>query len=183
MQFTSPRLTYREFEQDDFPLYYSVFSNEDVIRYAYWDMFPSQEAAQQYYDQLMADREKPLEQRQFFFYAAFTKDGEFAGVAEVEIEQRRGDGGDGNIGYFLLPGYWGGGLATEMAEALCRLCLTELELHRVSACCNAQNAASARVLEKAGMVSEGVLRQARYKNGRWEDELRFGLLKDEWKGE
>lgn len=53
--------------------------------------------------------------------------------------------------------------------------------HRVSSWCIAENAASARVLERVGLQLEGRLRENGYFKGRWWDTLIYGLLEAEWK--
>jgi hypothetical protein len=35
-------------------------------------------------------------------------------------------------------------------------------------------------MQKAGMVKEGEFRKARFKNGGWDDECHYGILKEEW---
>jgi [ribosomal protein S5]-alanine N-acetyltransferase len=45
----------------------------------------------------------------------------------------------------------------------------------------ADNAASARVLEKVGLRREGRLREADWFKGRWWDGLIYGMLEDEWR--
>ena len=56
----------------------------------------------------------------------------------------------------------------------------ELDLNRVYAQCYADNPASRRVLEKAGMTHEGTLRQHSFRLGRFADDLQFGILRSEW---
>lgn len=51
----------------------------------------------------------------------------------------------------LAPVHWGRGLATELARALLRYGFEELGLERVDGSADAPNAASLRVMEKAGM--------------------------------
>ena len=63
------------------------------------------------------------------------------------------------IGYVLGRAYWGRGLMTEAARTLVELTLAQPEVFRVWAVCDVDNLASARVLEKAGLVREGVLRR------------------------
>ena len=63
------------------------------------------------------------------------------------------------IGYVLGRAYWGRGLMTEAARTLVALTLAQPEVFRVWAVCDVDNLASARVLEKAGLVREGVLRR------------------------
>lgn len=88
---------------------------------------------------------------------------------------------EADIGYEFAPERWGQGFATEAATALVDFGFRELGLHRISSWCIADNAASARVLEKLGMRLEGRLRQNEYFKGRWWDTLIYGLLEDEWK--
>ncbi|GAB1516569.1 GNAT family N-acetyltransferase [Actinophytocola sp. KF-1] len=61
------------------------------------------------------------------------------------------DPGDVELGYRLLPSYWGRGLATEGARLLVRRAFAELGLPRVVATTMAVNTGSRRVLEKAGL--------------------------------
>ncbi|TCL75195.1 hypothetical protein EDC14_1003127 [Hydrogenispora ethanolica] len=63
---------------------------------------------------------------------------------------------------------------------LLAICFIQLGLHRVTARCNARNLSSERVMQKAGMVKEGEFRKARFKNGGWDDECHYGILKEEW---
>jgi RimJ/RimL family protein N-acetyltransferase len=58
------------------------------------------------------------------------------------------------IGYRLMPEFWGKGLATEAVRAWVGHCFTELDLPRVIAIIEPENGASIRVAEKAGMAFE-----------------------------
>ena len=60
------------------------------------------------------------------------------------------------IGYTLHPDHAGQGLATEVAEALVRLCFTELGVAMVQADVFVPNVASQRVLEKVGLRRVGM---------------------------
>jgi len=53
-------------------------------------------------------------------------------------------------------------------------------LHRVQAAVVPRNAASARVLEKAGFHEEGLARRYLLINGAWEDHVLFALLAEDW---
>ena len=63
------------------------------------------------------------------------------------------------IGYVLARPYWGQGYMTEALAAVCRAALADSRIHRVWAWCDVENVASARVMEKAGMQREGLLRR------------------------
>ena len=71
----------------------------------------------------------------------------------------RPDGHKASIGYVLARSSWGQGLMSEAGRAVLNAASTRRELHRIWAVCDAENSASARVLEKIGMSREGVLRR------------------------
>ena len=84
------------------------------------------------------------------------------------------------LGYWLGADAWGHGFATEAALALVELGFAELGLERVYAQVIAGNAASCRVLDKLGMIYEGVRRSHVRKGRRLHDLLLYGVLRDEW---
>jgi RimJ/RimL family protein N-acetyltransferase len=55
-----------------------------------------------------------------------------------------------------------------------------LELNKVHGECHGDNPASQRVLEKAGLLFEGRLRQHSFRVDRFADKLLFGVLRDDW---
>ncbi|HEY6618473.1 MAG TPA: GNAT family protein [Steroidobacteraceae bacterium] len=67
-------------------------------------------------------------------------------------------GQSADFGYVLGRQYRGRGLGTEVASAIVSLALSVPGISRVWATCDAANLGSARVLEKSGLVLEGVLR-------------------------
>ena len=84
------------------------------------------------------------------------------------------------LGYWLGADAWGHGYATEAASALLDFGFTELGLSRVYAHVLEGNAASVRVLEKLGMINEGIRRQHVRKGKKLLDVVLFGMLRDEW---
>ena len=68
----------------------------------------------------------------------------------------------GELGYSIARPYWGRGLATEAARAAMDAAFSAYaDLNRMRAMADARNVPSLRVMEKLGMVREGVLRQNR----------------------
>lgn len=63
------------------------------------------------------------------------------------------------LGYVLARAHWGQGYMTEALKALITWALKQKGIFRIWAVCDVDNLASARVLEKAGMEREGVLRR------------------------
>ncbi len=64
----------------------------------------------------------------------------------------------GSLGYWLGVPFWNQGYMSEAATAVTIHALDTLSLHRVEAMCFPRNVASSRVMEKAGLQFEGVLR-------------------------
>ena len=63
------------------------------------------------------------------------------------------------IGFVLAKPYWGQGYMTETLKVLIEWCLQQPNIYRVWAFCDVENTSSARVLQKAGMQKEGILRR------------------------
>lgn len=79
-------------------------------------------------------------------------------------------------GFVLARAYWNNGYATEALKRVLEYSFAELQLNRVEAFCIPENRAGARVLEKAGMQLEGLLRQYAYQKGSFRDFLLFSVL-------
>jgi RimJ/RimL family protein N-acetyltransferase len=63
------------------------------------------------------------------------------------------------VGYGLARPYWGKGYMTEALRAVIDWAFTQSNVFRVQAFCDVDNLGSARVMEKAGMEREGLLRR------------------------
>lgn len=92
---------------------------------------------------------------------------------------RRGVAETGTLGYWIGRPYAGRGAATAAVGAMAGFAFRSLRLHRLEAACLPTNAASRRVLEKAGFRKEGEARAYLKINGAWADHILFGLLSDE----
>lgn len=62
-----------------------------------------------------------------------------------------------DIGYRLLPSYWGEGLATEACRAVLDYGFARLQLERIIGLVDPRNVASVNVLEKLGMTFSGMI--------------------------
>ncbi len=73
------------------------------------------------------------------------------------------------IGYWITPGRWNRGYCTEAVERLIEYGFGKMELNRIFALHFPDNPGSGRVLEKAGMKREGLLRGYLKKGGEYRD--------------
>ncbi|MCL1795322.1 MAG: GNAT family N-acetyltransferase [Clostridia bacterium] len=90
------------------------------------------------------------------------------------------------VGYSLAREYWNQGLMTEALRAVIRFGFDEMQLYRIEAQHETLNPASGRVMEKAGMRKEGVLRGRLCNKGRHVDVALYAILRGdprvEWAG-
>jgi len=81
------------------------------------------------------------------------------------------------FGYWLSEEFWGQGIMSEVVPAFVDYCFANFPLNRMFASAYANNPASARVLEKAGFVFEGRLRNNVIKDGQILDSLLYAKTK------
>ncbi|UOQ43559.1 GNAT family N-acetyltransferase [Halobacillus salinarum] len=126
--------------------------------------------------QAIRDRKKRYRRR--FVFVIFEKRVKKV-IGNIEMNIHDWDG-VGEIGFIIHPRYWGSGYATEAALLMLKYSFETCELHRVYATCDPANEASARVLDKIGMVKEGVLRKDLLIKGKWRDSAIYSMLICEW---
>jgi ribosomal-protein-alanine N-acetyltransferase len=111
----------------------------------------------------------------------------------IEVDgQFRGQLTIGNVSHGALRsawiGYWvsrevtGAGVATGALALGLDHCFGPVGLHRVEATVRPENHASRRVLSKAGMREEGLLRRYLYVDGAWRDHLLMAVTVEEIDG-
>jgi RimJ/RimL family protein N-acetyltransferase len=86
------------------------------------------------------------------------------------------------IGYWLGEPFWGRGIVSEALILISERAFERLNLLRLFALAFAENAASTRVLEKAGYACEGVLKSGAVKHGRVYDQLLYARVNPAWRG-
>ena len=177
MRILTGRLVLRDFTLDDWPAVLEYQRDPRYLRYYPWT--DRTEADAREFVQMFIDQQAERPRRKFQLAITFPDDDR--PIGNCGIRRNQANGWEADIGYEIAPKYWGRGYATEVALAIVDFGFWELDLHRLSSWCIADNAASARVLEKVGMRLEGRLRENEYFKGRWWDTLLYGLLKSEWR--
>lgn len=92
---------------------------------------------------------------------------------------RRGVAQAAHVGYWIGQTYARQGYMTEALAAVLEFAFSDLTLHRIEAACLPSNTPSASLLQKMGFRQEGLARRYLRINGRWEDHLLFGLLRED----
>lgn len=144
----TPRLLLRPFESSDADELLAVFRDPSVRRWLLDDMLVSADwvrreirdsTARFARDGLGLWAVLPAEEATIVGFAGFRP---FFEPPEMQLL------------YGLLPAWWGAGLATEAARAVCDHAFRELGLAEVRAATDRPNVASIRVLERLGMSVE-----------------------------
>jgi [ribosomal protein S5]-alanine N-acetyltransferase len=151
-QIETERLRLRPPQLTDAETIFNSYAQDlEVTRYLRWSPHKNISETVGYLQRTMEARE----QGSSLPYAIELKEnGDFVGVIEIRFDDFKA-----NVGYVIARKHWGKGFTAEALRALIELAMARPEIYRVWAVCDVQNTASARVMEKAGMQREGILRR------------------------
>lgn len=96
-------------------------------------------------------------------------------LMHIDYENRNGE-----VGYWLGKKYWGQGFAKEALRLILDFGFRKLKLVRIYARVMHPNTASYKLLEKVGFKYEGRMRKNIIKSGKWIDDLRYSILREEY---
>ena len=125
----------------------------DVEATKYLTFKPNQTLAE--IEEFMRARLRKMEEGAVFTWA-ITRRGEDRLRGMIEL---RPNGFKADFGYVLAREFWGQGLMTEALRAVLDFAFALPGMYRVWAVCDVENVGSARVMEKAGLNFEGILRR------------------------
>ncbi|KAF9556290.1 acyl-CoA N-acyltransferase [Agrocybe pediades] len=105
---------------------------------------------------------------------------EFVGITALFAH---GDRGHRHSGFAigLMPKFWSKGYGTEITKFIMEHAFVQLNMHRISLQVYEGNERAIALYEKVGFVCEGVMRKARWANGKWTDIINMGILVEEWR--
>lgn len=123
----------------------------EVTRYVVWRPHTNVQETEQYLTECIAAWSSKT---RFPWVISYRSNGELLGMIELRVNSFKAD-----VGYVVARPHWGRGIATEALRSVVEWALSQESIYRVWAVCDAENVASARVMEKAGMEREGLLRR------------------------
>jgi RimJ/RimL family protein N-acetyltransferase len=83
-------------------------------------------------------------------------------------------------GVKIHPEYQGKKYASEAAKMVQYIVFMEMNMERLSCLVLEDNIASRRLVERAGYKKDGIFRNSIFKNGRYNSQLIYSILKDEY---
>lgn len=167
------RLILREIREDDLDRIYEIFSNMMVTQF--------------YGQEPITTKDQALGFISHFKNLHLEKKGIRWGIERRNIKGLIGTIGfhlwspkhlRAEIGYEILPDYWGKGYAKESILNCISYGFNEMKLHRIGAVVFVENQNSNKLLEKIGFEKEGILKDYMYQNGQFYDTYAYSLLKN-----
>ncbi len=146
------RLVLRKPRMDDARAIFDGWAQDKkVTRYLAWRPHERIEQTQEFVQGCLSGWEQ---ETRFPYMITLKETGEVIGMIDPRLE-----GHKVSIGYGAARAYWGKGYVPEATRALIEWALQQPSIYRIYATTDVENCASRRVLEKAGMQCEGILRK------------------------
>ncbi len=167
------RLFLRRFRTDDAgDMYRNWASDPEVTGYLTWQAHESVKVT----ENLLADWVARYEDGAYFNWVMEYKEtGKVIGNISVVKLNEETEAAD--MGYCMSRAYWGQGLMPEALTAVIKYLFDVVGLDRITACHDVNNHKSGRVMDKAGMRQEGILRAAGKNNFGICDECRHAIFR------
>jgi RimJ/RimL family protein N-acetyltransferase len=175
----TPRLVIRQFRDSDLEPFVAYRNDPEVYRYQGWKTPYLREDAADFIARTKAIT--PGMPGEWLQLAIDRKDsGEMLG--DIAFHVPRSNPRQAYLGYTLARSAWGQGYASEAARKLLDYLFRVLDLHRVIADCDVDNAASIRLLERLGFRREAHYIESFWfeSESRWGSEYLYAMLQREW---
>lgn len=167
------RLSLRRFcKNDTEDCFYNYAADEDVYRFIS-DTVKTRDYIE---DEWLASADEAYAENDTYYWAVVEKS-ENKVIGEIFVD----DYGTSNcwceLDWKIGRAYWNKGYATEAAKVVIEYLFNTVGFHRIQAKCVVENIGSERVLQKLGMIREGVLREFFHgKDGCYHDVVMYSLL-------
>lgn len=145
MEIQTPRLTLRPITMHDFETTHAYVSEPENTRYMMYLPSESEEETRQSMAESVAEWRKAEPSRLEF---ALVLDGVHIGGVTLFFQANRTEA---ELGWIIHRDHWGHGYTTEAAQAVAEYAVAHWGVKRIFACCDSENTASYRVMQKLGM--------------------------------
>ena len=173
----TPRLLLRPLQDSDLERFAAYRSDPDVARYQSWESPYTKEQAAAF---ITAMKRVQPGSPGAWYQLAIERTHQAGLIGDCAFHVLAHDACQAEIGFSLARPYQRQGYATEAVRRLLEYLFDGLGLHRVTATCDAENRASAKLLERVGMRREGHFIENIWFKGTWGSEHLYALLHREW---
>jgi ribosomal-protein-alanine N-acetyltransferase len=176
MNIETKRLILKEITWDDLEDIHKLHSIPEVDKYNTLGIPKNIKETKEVIRPVIEDQKSEI--RKLYLWKVLRKDSdEFIGIAGMNLSLNKFKLGE--IYFKLIPSQWGDGYATEISKKLIESGFHDFQLHKVEAGVSTENIASIRVLEKSGMIREGLRRKILPIRGEWKDNYHYAIVEDD----
>ncbi len=155
------RLELRQITAADIHNIHSGLSNPEVIRF-YGVSFLTLEATE---EQMTWFKDLEKKGTGIWWAICSREDGTFYGAGgfnDVDPKHKKAE-----IGFWLMPRYWGKGFMQEAFPVICNFGFEKLKLNRIEGFVDSENHNCKRAIEKMNFKLEGTMRECEVKDGKF----------------
>lgn len=169
-ELTTERLLLRQIKPEDQQFIFEGLSHPDVIPFygVRYDSFEATKTQMDWYKKMLFDGTG------IPWKIVDKQTAENIGV--ISIYFYKPEHNKAEIGFWLLPQYWNKGFASEALNATIDYWKNKKNLHRLEGFVEEGNTASRKLLEKAGFLYEGIMRDCEIKNGKYISLFIYSLI-------
>ena len=142
-------LKLEKMEAKDFVVHDLLVSNEKVMKMVSGKAMNPDEARDKFNKILQANSIHP---DLGYFKITNSQTGKFIGVGKIELKDKHST--EAELGYLILPEFWGKGIAGKVATKLIELAREEKQLYKLYAIIDPENIPSRKILENNGFSSK-----------------------------
>ena len=162
----------RAIEREDLPIFVRWFNDPEVRQYLAMYMPMSMAEEEKWFERQLEDQDGRI-------FAIETEDG--VHIGNIGLHSFDWKNRKAFLGIVIGEReYWGQGYGSDAIRALLGFAFSEMNLHRVYLTVYDYNERAIRCYERCGFQHEGRLREARFSDGRYHDELMMGVLRKEF---
>lgn len=184
------RLLIRDHKAEDFEGLYRLLTDDRAMHFLDDLRAHSRQDAEANLAVAMGEAKKPDSERECYFFAITLKDSSreadaadlYVGEIGYTVTARFPRGKRVEMGYFILPEFWGKGIVTEAVGRVMAFAFEENGVWKIELGCNKGNEGSERVMIKSGMTKEGELADHTWLDQRLWNRVLYRMLKSEWAG-
>jgi ribosomal-protein-alanine N-acetyltransferase len=173
---TTGNISLRAIDEKDIAALFSLFSHEKVVRFMDIERFVNVSEAVQL---ITFFRDKLASGEGMRWAVTINGHNELIGTCGFHHMNRTHYKME--LGYDLLPTYWGKGIMTNSIHRLMQYGFEELQMNRIEAFVDPANTHSSKLLQRLGFEQEGKVRQAFFQKGKFVDAFIYSLLQKDYK--
>ncbi|MCK5536593.1 MAG: GNAT family N-acetyltransferase [Bacteroidales bacterium] len=165
----------KQLKKHDCPLFYQWINDKDTIQYSLslFQRINTKKEIKAWYLKLLRDNKNI---NLGIYLDKTNKLIGYAGLSNISNTNKSAE-------YFIFIGdkeYWGSGIGSQVTKQIIELGFSKYKLNRIMLTVSELNIGGIKAYKNAGFKTEGIMRQANFREGIFHDKLIMSILKSEW---